>query len=147
MIKFSMNRHLTYITARADEHKQQLQSYYKLTEEDLEQITKEWSTNLLVATDPTKMSNMDSPEAMPDTPGPSKTKKDDEAQDVHSRSMKTTLISPVQGGDCEELGGKEVEQNKGEVTPPREEEDPSKKRKVTPPNPSSWKKTKATQTI
>jgi hypothetical protein len=31
----------------------------------------------------------------------------------------------------------EVEKNKGEVTFPREEEDPSKKRKVTPPKPSS----------
>ena len=60
--------------------------------------------------------------------------------------MKTTSISPAQGGDGEELGGTEVEQNKGEVTPPREEEDPSKKRKATPPNPSSQNKTKTTQT-
>jgi hypothetical protein len=92
------------------------------------------------------MSDVESPEAMPDTPGPSKTKKDDEVQDVHSTSTKTTSISPAQGGDGEELGGTEVEKNKGEVTPPREEEDPTKKRKITPPNPSSQKKTKATQT-
>ena len=38
-------------------------------------------------------------------------------------------------------------QNKGEATLPREEEDPSKKRKVTPPKPSSRKKTKATRTM
>jgi hypothetical protein len=118
-----------------------------LTEEDLEQITKEWSVNLLVVADPVEMSNVDSPEAMPDTPGPRKTKKDDEFQYVHSTSTKTTLISPAQGGDGEELGGKKVEQNKGEVTRPRKEEDPSKKRKITPPNPSSQKKTKATQTM
>jgi hypothetical protein len=60
--------------------------------------------------------------------------------------MKTTLISPRKGGDGEELGGTKFEQNKGEVTPPREEEDPSKKRKITPPKPSYRKKNKATWT-
>jgi hypothetical protein len=50
---------------------------------------------------------------------------------------KTTFDLTTQGGDGEELGGTKVEKNKGEVTPPREEEDPSKKRKITPPNPSS----------
>ena len=92
------------------------------------------------------MSKVDSPKAMLDTPGPRKTKKDGEVQYVHSTSKKTTSISPTQGGDGEELGGTKVEQNKGEVTLPREEEDPSKKRKITPPNPSSRNKTKATQT-
>jgi hypothetical protein len=83
------------------------------------------------------MSDEESPEAMPDTPGPSRTKKDDEVEDVPSTSAKTTSISPTQGGDGDELGGTEVEQNRGKVTPPREEEDPSMKRKMTPPNPSS----------
>jgi hypothetical protein len=64
-----------------------------LTEEELEQVTKEWSVNLLVAADPLEMSNVDRPEAMLDTPGPRNTKKDDEVQDVHSTSMRTTLIS------------------------------------------------------
>jgi hypothetical protein len=73
--------------------------YYKLTKEDLEQITKEWSADLLVATNPIEMSDVDIPEAMPDTPRPSKTNKDDEAQYVHSTSKKTTSISPAQGGD------------------------------------------------
>jgi hypothetical protein len=136
-MKFSADHHFTYITACADEHKQQLQSYYKLTEDDLEEITKEWSADLLVAADPAEMSDVDSPEAMPDTPGPCKTKKDVEVQDIHNTSTKTTSLSPAKGGDDEELGGTEVEQNKGEVTPPRDEEDPSKKRKITPPNPSS----------
>jgi hypothetical protein len=103
----------------------------------LEEITKEWSTDLLVVADPADMSDEEIPEAMPDTPGPSRTKKDDEVEDVPSTSMKTTSISPVQGGDGDELGGTEVEKNRGEVTPPREEEDPSMKRKMTPPKPSS----------
>jgi len=108
-----------------------------LTEEDLEQITKEWLVDLLLVADPTKMFDVDSPEAMPNTPGPHKTKKDVEVQDIHSTSMNITSISPVKGGDDEELGGTEVDQNKGKVTPPGEEEDPSKKRKTTQPNPSS----------
>jgi hypothetical protein len=58
-----------------------LQSYYKLTEEDLEEITKDWSTDLLIPADPTEMSDPDSPETMHDTPGPSKMKKTEEVQD------------------------------------------------------------------
>jgi hypothetical protein len=146
LMKFSVDHHFTYITVCGDEHKQQLQSYYKLTEDDLEEITKEWSADLLVAADPADMSDEEIPEAMPDTPGLSRTKKDDEVEDVPSTSVKTTSISPAQGGDGDELGGTEVEQNRGEVTPPREEEDPSMKRKMTPPNPSSRKKSKATRT-
>jgi hypothetical protein len=146
LMKFSVDRHFIYITARADEHKQQLQSYYKLTEEDLEEITKDWSVDLLIPVDPVEMSDIDSPEAVHDTPGPSKTKKNEEAQDVSSTSVKTASISPEQGGDGGEIDGAEVEQKKGEVTPPRDEEDPSKKRKVSPPKPSSRKKSKASMT-
>jgi hypothetical protein len=39
------------------------------------------------------MFDMDSPEAMSDTPGPRNTKKDDEVQDVYSTSTKTNSIS------------------------------------------------------
>jgi hypothetical protein len=74
-MKFSADLHFTYITTCTDEHKQQLQSYYKLIEDDLEEITKEWSVDLLVPADHANMSNVDSPETMLDTPGPSKTKK------------------------------------------------------------------------
>jgi hypothetical protein len=112
-----------------------------LTEDDLEEIAKEGLV------DPTEMFYVDSPETMPDTPGPSKTKKYDEVHDFHITLVKTTSISPEQGDDDGEIGGTEVEQNKSKVTPPREEEDPSKKRKVTPPNPSSRKKDKATRTM
>jgi RNAse (barnase) inhibitor barstar len=145
-MKFNVDRHFTYITMHADEHKQQLQSYYKLTKDDLEEITKEWSTYLLVVVDPAEMSDIESPESMSDTPGPHKTKKDLEVQDIHNTSTKTASLSPAKGGDDEELGGIEVEKNKGEVTLPRDMEDPSKKRKITPPNPSSRKKSKATRT-
>jgi hypothetical protein len=54
--------------------------------------------------------------------------------------MKTTSISPEQGGDDEELGVKEVEQKQGDKV------DPLKKRKGLPPKSSSRKKVKATMT-
>jgi hypothetical protein len=146
LMNFSADQHFIYITAHADEHKQQLQSYYKLTEEDLEEITKEWSTDLLIPADPVEISDIDNPETMQNTPGPSKTKKTEEAQDVSSASVKTASISPEKGGDGKEVEGTKSEQNKGEVTPPRDEEDPSKKRKVSPPKPSSQKKSKASIT-
>jgi hypothetical protein len=46
----------------------------------------------------------------------------------------------------EEINGKEDEKNQGEVTLPRDEDDPLNKRKVSPKNPSSRKKSKATLT-
>jgi hypothetical protein len=49
---------------RANEHKEQLHLYYKLTEEDLEEITKDWSANLLILVDPVEMFDPDSPETM-----------------------------------------------------------------------------------
>jgi hypothetical protein len=103
-MKFSVDHHFTYITTHNNEHKQQLQSYYKLTKDDLEEITKEWSANLLVAAGLADMFDEESPEAMPDTPGPIRTKKDDEGEDVPSTSTKTASISPAQGGDGDELG-------------------------------------------
>jgi len=41
LAKFCVDRHFIYITACGDEHKEELQSYYKLIEEDMEEITKE----------------------------------------------------------------------------------------------------------
>jgi hypothetical protein len=139
-----VDRHFIYLTPRADEHQEQLQSYYKLTEEDLEEITKEWSVDLLVSADPTEMSDIDSPRTAQDTPGPSKTKKakttkkTEEVQDVDSLSVRMTSITPDEEGDDEE--GTETEQQKVEVPPPRDEEDSSKKRKVSPLKSSSRKK-------
>jgi hypothetical protein len=60
LIKFSADSHFIYITVRVDGHKEQLQYYYKLTKDDLEEITKEWSVDLLVPADPMEMSDVDS---------------------------------------------------------------------------------------
>jgi hypothetical protein len=60
-MNFNIDRHFLYITTHVDEHKQQLESYYKLTEEYLEDITKEWSEDLLVPADPVEISDVDSP--------------------------------------------------------------------------------------
>ena len=109
-------------------------------EEDLEEITKDWSMDLLIPVDPTDISDIDSPETMWDTLGPSRTKKIEEVQDLDSASVKTASISPEKGGDGEELNDKEVEQQQGD------EVDPLKKRKGSSPKPSSRKKSKATMT-
>jgi hypothetical protein len=146
LMKFNADRHFIYITTCTYGHKQQLQSYYKLTEDDLEEITKEWSTDLLILAAPAKMSDLNNPKTTSYTAVPSKIKKTKEGQDINNTSAKTTSISPEQGGDGEELDGAEVEHKKGEVTSPRDEEDLSKKRKVSPPKPSSRKKVKATRT-
>ena len=61
LMKFNANRHFIYITVRTDEHKQQIQSYYKLTEEDLEEINKDWSVDLLIPVDPPEISDIDGP--------------------------------------------------------------------------------------
>jgi hypothetical protein len=74
LMKFNEDPHFSYITVRTNEHKQQIQSYYKLTKEDLEEITKDWSANLLVLADPAEISDIDSPETAQDTPGPRRTK-------------------------------------------------------------------------
>jgi hypothetical protein len=94
------------------------------------------------------MSDPDSPETMHDTPGPSKMKKTEEVQELSSASGKTASVSPDRGGDdeVEEINGTGDEQKQGEVTPPRDETDPLKKRKVSPLKPSSRKKSRATVT-
>jgi hypothetical protein len=54
-VKFHVDIHFIYITVRRDEHKEVLQSYYKITEEDLEEITKEWLADLLIPVDPVEL--------------------------------------------------------------------------------------------
>ena len=81
--------------------------------------------------------NIDSPKAAQDTPGPSKTKKttktkkDEEIQDIDNISVRTTSITPEQEGNDEEVKQR-----------PKDEEDSSKKRKVSPLKPSSRKKSR-----
>jgi hypothetical protein len=59
-MKFNTDRNFIYITSRADEHKEKLQSYCKLTEKDLKEITKEWATDLLIPANPAEISYLDS---------------------------------------------------------------------------------------
>jgi len=117
-----------------------LQSYYQIIEEDLEEITKEWLEDLLIPSNPMELSNVDSLEAAQDTPGPSKTNNPEEVHDVDSSSVRNASISPNEGGDGEEIEGAEIEQQKGEVPPPRDEEDLSKKWKDSSLKSSSQKK-------
>jgi hypothetical protein len=44
---------------RRDESKEKLQSYYNLTDEDMEEITKEWPTEFLVPVDDVEISDPD----------------------------------------------------------------------------------------
>ena len=92
LMKFNADRHFIYITARAEEHKKKLQSYYKLVEEDLEEITKDWSMNLLILAHPVEISDIDNPETTQHTPGPSGAKKTEEVHRIDSASEKTASI-------------------------------------------------------
>ena len=112
LMKFSVECHFIYLTPRADEHQEQLQSYYKLIEEVLEEITKEWLVDLLVAADPADISDISSPEVAQDTPGSSKMqktkktkemKKTEEVQDVDSFSIRKTSIALDEEGNDEDL--------------------------------------------
>jgi hypothetical protein len=47
-VKFRIDRHFIYITVHGDEHKEELQSYYNINEEDMEEITKEWPIEFLI---------------------------------------------------------------------------------------------------
>jgi hypothetical protein len=86
--------------------------------------------DLLIPANPTKLSNVDSPEAAQDIPGPSKMKNLAEAQDMDNTSVRIVSISPDEGDDGEEIEGVEIEQQKGKVPLPRDKEDSSKKRKL-----------------
>jgi hypothetical protein len=153
LMKFCTDQHFIYLTAQVDEHKEQLQSYYKLMEEDLEEITKDWSADLLIPTHLAEMSDpeLDSLEAThkeQNTPSTNRRKKIEEVQDLSSASHKIDLVSPDRGDDYEvkEINGKGSEQKQGKVTLTKDKVDPLKKRKVSPLKPSSWKKSRATMT-
>jgi hypothetical protein len=59
LMKFRTDRHFIYITARADEIKEELHYYYKLTTKDLEEIIKDWPVELLIPADPAEPSDLD----------------------------------------------------------------------------------------
>ena len=59
LAKFHVDFHFIYITVHRDESKEEFLSYYKLTDEDMEEITKEWSSKFLVPVEQTKLSDPD----------------------------------------------------------------------------------------
>jgi hypothetical protein len=59
LANFCADRHFIYITACGDENKEEIQSYYKLMEEDMEEITKEWPGEFLVPVEQTKLFDPD----------------------------------------------------------------------------------------
>jgi transcription initiation factor IIE alpha subunit len=59
LVKFHKDRHFIYITTRRDKNKEELQSYYKLNDEDMEEITKEWPIELLVSVEDAELSDPD----------------------------------------------------------------------------------------
>jgi hypothetical protein len=57
--KFSVDPNFIYINARRDESKEELQSYYKLTDEDMDKIMKEWPEKFLVPVADAEISDTD----------------------------------------------------------------------------------------
>jgi hypothetical protein len=104
-VKFNADKHFIYITAHRDEHKDVLQGYYKLTKEDLEEITKEWLTELLIPINPEKLFDpnlIESPVVTRkeyDTPGSRRRNKKEEIQELSNTLEETSLKSPGGGGD------------------------------------------------
>jgi hypothetical protein len=59
LMKLYVDRHFIYITVCRDEHKEQLQSYYKITEEDMDEITKECPAEFLIPVGQAEISDPD----------------------------------------------------------------------------------------
>jgi hypothetical protein len=57
LMKFHAYRNFIYITMPVDDNKEDLQSYYKITKEGLEEITKEWPTKFLIPVAKEELSN------------------------------------------------------------------------------------------
>jgi hypothetical protein len=145
LVKFHTDHHFIYITMCRDESKEELWYYYKLIEEDMEEITKEWPAKFLVPVGDEKLSHLDLIGSIVVTKteydGPSsakKNKKKEEVQDIGIASEETAADSPRGGGGEEvnqEEEGEQDKQEKGEVTLPKDpltEAETSKKRKVSP---------------
>jgi hypothetical protein len=115
-VKFHADRHFIYIIAHGDEHKEVLQSYYKITKEDLEEITKEWPIDLLISVDPTELSNLELIESLVvthegyDTPRTRRRKKTKEVQKRNS-ALEETASKSLKGGGDDEV---DKEENNGE---------------------------------
>jgi hypothetical protein len=57
--KFHADIHFIYIIESGDENQEELQSYYKLTDEYMEKITKEWLEEFLVPIADVELSESD----------------------------------------------------------------------------------------
>jgi hypothetical protein len=99
-VKFHIDRHFIYITTCRDKHKEDLQSYYNLTEEDMEEITKEWPTEFLI---PIAQEELYKPELIDspmvtheeyDAPCSSRRKNKEYLQKLNNASEETTSDSP-----------------------------------------------------
>lgn len=157
--KFCVDRHFIYITARRDESKEELQSYYKLTNEDMEEITKEWLTEFLVPVVDAELSDVDiigSPlvtrvEHVGQSSAKKKKKKIEvqsiEINEEDNASEEDGIDSPGGGGEDQgngQGGGDDAEtQEEGGATDPLIGTEASQKRKASPEKPSARKKTRA----
>jgi hypothetical protein len=155
-VKFRTDRNFIYITACRDKHKEDLQYYYKLTKEDMEEITKEWPVELVIPIEQEELSNPNlivSPMVNHeeyDAPNSRRRKKKEKAQELKSTSEERASGSPGGGGDekVDKEENKGEEDKKGDVKPPRDpidEANTSKKRKVSHTKPTLWKKSKASK--
>jgi hypothetical protein len=103
LMNFHTDRDFIYITMHADESKEEIQSYYKLTEEDLEEITKEWPAKFLILVDQTELSDPDLIGNLVvtweeyDSPSSSRKKKKEDVQEICNTSEETTSYSPSRG--------------------------------------------------
>jgi hypothetical protein len=133
LAKFHVERHFIYITARRDETKEEFYLYYKLTNEDTAEITKEWPEEFLVSVKDAELSDPDiiriplvTRNEYDGQSSVNKKKKNDGVQDIENdeediASDESRHDSPAGGGGDEvnqEEEGKEGENKyKGEVTP------------------------------
>jgi hypothetical protein len=147
LVKFLIDRHFIYITVLRDESKEDLQSYYKMIDKDMEEITKESPTKFLIPMEYVDLSNPHIIEiplvtrVEHDGQTSTKKKRKEDVQNIQSNeednaSEESRSDSPAGGGDevNQEEGWEEGEkQDKGEVTllkDPLTEFETSKKRRV-----------------
>jgi hypothetical protein len=116
--KFCIDPHIIYISTRRDEHQEELQSYYKLTDEDMEQITKKCPKEFHVPIIDAELSDTDTivrpivtqVEHVRQSSGTKKQKKWDEVQDIESdeedeeKNYGDNKSSSPGGGEQEEEG-------------------------------------------
>jgi hypothetical protein len=114
LAKFHTDKHFIYIIVHGDEHKEEILSYYKLVEEDMEEITKEWLAEFLEPVDQAELSDPNLIGSLVftceeyDAPDNSRKKKKEEVHELSSASKETTLDS-LEGG-----GGDEVDKEEDE---------------------------------